>query len=204
MKDQKGFTLLEILVKKALRIKNKKLFLRGFTLIELLVVMTIIGILGGTVVVSSMRGLAQSRDARRIQELYQIANALLQYKIVNRYFPEEISNSELGCDSVGNGSWDVGNEALSGDDFLKPLVDEGFLHPLPKEWTGVTERVGGTQCTYRYQRAVDPCGCSGTYAILYAACETKHCPTGEKPDCCTWAEGSGDYDPYDIIIFLKE
>ncbi len=176
---------------------------KGFTLIELLVVITIIGILAGMVVLSSVRGTAQARDARRIQELYQIANALLQYKSVNKQFPAGADDAVLGCDTLANGPWDVGNEAAPGNPFIQSLVDEEFLAPLPREWTGVQDP-WGTQCTYRYQKAVDPCGCTGTYAILYAACETKHCPTGEKPDCCTWAEGSGDYDPYDIIIFLKE
>lgn len=174
---------------------------KGFTLLELLVVIAIIGILAGTVINSSIKGAAQARDARRIQELYQIAHALQQYYTVNDQYPENTDSGDVGCWS----NWDAGS-ILNGEDdsFIKPLVDEGFLHPLPIERkpTGSSD---WEQCSYRYMRVIDPCGCSGTYAVLYATCETDKCPMGERPACCTtWGEGAGDNDPYDITIFLKE
>ena len=178
---------------------------RGFTLIELLVVISIIGILAGTIVVTSIRGLAQSRDARRVQELYQIAHALQQYYTVYGHYPDNTdTDSDLGCWS----NWDGGNEANNPDDFIKPLITEGFLNNIPKEWTDVKDGLG-TQCTYRYERTQNPCDgqCPGWYAILYAACETDHCPVGERPSCCdgsSWGEGAGANDPKDIAIFLEE
>jgi prepilin-type N-terminal cleavage/methylation domain-containing protein len=175
---------------------------KGFTLIELLVVMAIIGILASTVVMGSIKGAARSRDARRIQELYQITHALQQYYTVYGQYPDNTdTDPDLGCWS----NWDGGNEANNPDDFIKPLVDEGFLSKIPKEWTDLKD-AWGTQCIYRYGRFQDPCGCSGTYAVLYATCETNKCPTNERPACCdsSWGEGYGENDPYDIVIFLKE
>ncbi len=179
---------------------------KGFTLIELLVVIGIIGILGGVVLTSSISGAPQSRDARRIQELYQIAHLLQQYYTVYGQYPDNTdTDPELGCWSVGDsGWWDGGNEANEPDDFIKPLIQEGFASKIPKEWTNIKDG-WGTQCVYRYGRFQNPCGCSGTYAVLYAACETDKCPTNERPACWTGCgEGTGDNDLRDILIVLKE
>ena len=178
---------------------------KGFTLIELLVVIAIIGLLAGTVMLSSIRGVAQSRDARRIQELYQVARVLQQYHTIYEQFPDNTDDdTAFGC-SV---NWDAGNLANDPDDFIKPLLDEGFLTQIPKEWTSVKD-AWDSSCLYRYMRIQDPCdgNCQGYYAILYSACETNQCPVGERPSCCdgsSWGEGTGNNDPYDITIFLKE
>ncbi len=187
---------------------NKSLFsakdrlLTGFTLLEILIVIAIIGLLAGVVVVNSSRGMEQSRDTRRIQETYQIAHALMVYYANNKKFPDNTDN-----DYVRNSAqWDTGNKASQPDDFIKPLVDSGTLEFLPLEWAGARDPQG-TQHTYRYSKVVNPCGCVGTYAILYTACESAICPIGERPACCTdigWTEGSGVYDKSDIIIFLQE
>jgi prepilin-type N-terminal cleavage/methylation domain-containing protein len=179
---------------------------KGFTLIELLVVIAIIGILAGTVVISSIKGAARSRDARRVQELYQITHGLLLYYTTYDHFPDT-PDADVGCNFYGI-SWDEGNEVVGPDDpFIKPLSDEGFLSRVPKEWTG--SQVNGKSCVYRYAKVQNPCDgqCPGNYAILYAACETDKCPVGERPSCCdgsSWTEGAGADDPYDITIFLKE
>ena len=175
---------------------------KGFTLIELLVVIAIIGVLAGVVLLTSIKGTAQSRDARRVQELYQIANALQQYYTVYGQYPDNTDTGDVGCWS----NWDAGNEVNGPDDpFIKPLIDEGFLSIVPKEWTNIRDG-WDSQCTYRYMRVQNPCGgCTGWYAVLYAACETNKCPVQERPECCTsGGEGAGDNDPYDIAIFLKE
>ena len=182
--------------------------LTGFTLLELLVVIAIIGILSSALVVNSIQGAARARDARRVQELYQIANALLQYYSINEEYPDNTDSGDIGCWS----NWDAGNIVNGeGDPFIKPLVDEGFLTFLPREWKDVRDPHNNSQCTYRYQRMTDPCGgdCEGTYAILYAACETKYCPINERPNCCTLSssgdgEEPGIHDRRDIAIFLKE
>lgn len=178
---------------------------KGFTMIELLVVIAIIGILAGTIISSSIRGTLQARDGRRIQELYQVAHGLQQYYTIYHQYPESNDSDDPDCNIHGL-TWDAGNTVLNDPEgFIKPLVDEGLLNPPPEEWTGVTVR--GESCIYRYKRVTNPCdgNCSGTYAILYAACESNQCPTGEWPSCCigtSW--DSGDNDSYNIAIFLKE
>jgi len=183
----------------------KKQKQKAFTLLELLVVMAIIGVLSSVILVTTMRGLEQSRDARRIQEVYEIARALQVYHSQFNKYPDNTDTGDVGCWL----NWDAGN-AVNGenDTFIKPLVDEGILEDVPREWTDLKDG-WGSQCTYRYMKAVDPCDgkCKGTYAILYAACETDDCPVNERPSCCdgsSWQEGTGDNDPKDITIFLKE
>lgn len=185
---------------------RKNFFQKGFTLLELLIVILIIGILTSVVVMSSIKGAAQARDVRRAQELYQIAHALqLYYSAYNQYPPNTDTDPDLGCWA----EWDGGNLANGENDpFLQPLIDKGFLSTVPKEWRDIKDG-WGTQCTYRYTRVVNPCDgqCPGTYAILYGACESSKCPTGERPACCegsSWGEGGGENDPRDIAIFLKE
>ncbi len=181
---------------------------KGFTLIELLVVISIIGLLAGTIVVTSQRGMEQSRDSRRIQELYQVAQSLQLYYTANGIYPDATDLNDPNC-TIHGVVWDAGNLKLGNDDFIKPLIDENFMGNIEtKEWLNITDAFG-SDCIYRYAKVEDPCdgNCSGTYAILYAACESNDCPVNERPVCCdgsSWQEGTGDNDEKDITIFLKQ
>ena len=182
--------------------KIEKKISRGFTLIELLVVIVIIGILAGFVINTSIKGAARARDAKRMDELNQIARALKLYYTDHHQFPDNTDSGDVGC----WGNWDAGNTVNGPNDtFIAPLIQEGYINKVPIEQSGIKDG-WGSQCTYRYMRVKNPCcGCTGTYAVLYAACETDKCPTNERPPCCTcWGEGSGSRDPRDITIFLKE
>ncbi|MEK7104156.1 MAG: prepilin-type N-terminal cleavage/methylation domain-containing protein [Patescibacteria group bacterium] len=181
---------------------DKKLSI-GFTLIELLVVIAIMGVMAGTVLLASSRGLDQARDARRIQEAYQIATALKMYQTTYNVLPATNDINDSGCLIYGV-NWDKGNSQDGADDFLKALEDEKFMSPAPREW-----RSDMAGCTYRYAKAVNPCDgqCVGTYGILYVACESNKCPVSERPDCCngsSWTEGTGEADKSDIFIFTKQ
>lgn len=184
---------------------NSKIFSKskaGFTVLELLIVIVIVGILAGTLIFVLIQGAAQSRDARRVQELYQIGHALQQYYTVYGEYPENTDSGDIGC----WGNWD-GGSILNGEDdpFIQPLIDEGFI-AAPLIERNPTGSTNWEKCSYRYMKVDNPCcGCSGTYAVLYGVCETNRCPTNERPACCTcWDEGAGINDPRDIIIFLKE
>ena len=66
---------------------NKK---RGFTLIELLVVVAIISLLASIVFASLSTARAKGRDARRMEDLHQIAIALELYFDDNGYYPSDL------------------------------------------------------------------------------------------------------------------
>lgn len=180
---------------------NKK-FSIGFTLIELLVVIAIMGILSGAIMLSSLKGLSQARDARRVQEVFQVASSLTMFYTTYGYYPTTTDTND-SCDFYGV-PWDRGNAIDASDEFIKSLEIENFMTPTPKEW-----RSNMPGCTYRYAKVNNPCDgqCVGNYAILYAVCETDKCPINERADCCdgsSWVEGAGNADKYDITIFLKE
>ncbi len=71
---------------------------KGFTLIELLVVIAIIGLLASIVLVSMGGVRGKARDAKRMQELNQIAKAVQLYWSDNGYYPKEAdgANGEVG------------------------------------------------------------------------------------------------------------
>ncbi len=185
-------------------------YLRGFTLIELLVVIAIIGLLSSIVFASVNSVRAKARDTRRIADLNEIRKALDLYYADHGQYPDNTDNGDQGC----WWNWD-GGSLLNGanDPFLQPLVDGGYLTKVPVEQYPdviVGNATGGSrkwrECSYRYMRVTNPCGCQGTYAVLYAVCEiTSMCPRNERPACCSgWGEGAGYWDPRDYTIFLKE
>jgi prepilin-type N-terminal cleavage/methylation domain-containing protein len=149
------------LISKELNMYQKK---EGFTLIELLVVIAIIGVLASLVLVS-MRGLrARARDARRLEDMRQIVNALQLYHSNHEAYPGPTSSygeSESVC-----GGWDSSNtdNDADGKPFIEPLVDEGLM-VVP-----VDPVSGGTCAGYRYYRySAGSYGCNsnrGAYFVL--------------------------------------
>jgi len=178
---------------------------KGFTLLELLVVMAIIGILAAVVMVNFASGSREARDARRVREVYQIGHALQMYYSSQGEYPDNTDSNDADCDLHGV-TWDKGHFDLGVDDFIKPIIDEDIVTVIPVELDDITDP-SESDCLFRYAKVVDPCGCEGTYAILYAACEGNQCPIEGRPSCCTdagWFEGTAEFDPYDIFIMLKE
>ena len=77
------------------------LFSRGFTLIELLIVIAVIGILSSVVLVSLNTAREKARDAQRVANVNQIANAIALYELDNSVPP-----GEDGVEYVnGNPEW---------------------------------------------------------------------------------------------------
>lgn len=88
---------------------------QGFTLIELLVVIAIIGFLA-TIILASLNNVrAKGRDAQRFENIQNIINALALYQATHNGIP---------CHTYYD---------QNDPDFLKPLVDEGFLPVIPKD-----------------------------------------------------------------------
>jgi type II secretion system protein G len=63
------------------------MYVRGFTLIELLLVIAIIGVLTSIVLVSLGGAREGGRDARRLSDIKQLANAIESYYLANGNYP---------------------------------------------------------------------------------------------------------------------
>jgi prepilin-type N-terminal cleavage/methylation domain-containing protein len=64
---------------------------KGFTLIELLVVIAVIAILAAVIIASTGNARVKARDARRLSDLDQLANAILIYYDKTSTYPANLS-----------------------------------------------------------------------------------------------------------------
>ncbi|MEN9921325.1 MAG: ral secretion pathway protein [Candidatus Parcubacteria bacterium] len=104
-----------------MKIKNQK----GFTLIELLVVVAIISLLSSVVMAALNDARARARDARRIEDLRQINNAIQLYIQDHGEAPEVDGGTHVSYSSHQNGGdWD--NLA----DMLRPYIKKMPVDPL--------------------------------------------------------------------------
>ncbi len=103
-----------------------KRFLKGFSLIELLIVITIIGILAVVFLPKITSGPERARDAKRISDVADIANAIEMYKqdIGNYPIKGAIANAEDFLPGV------------IGDYFDSGLVPEDPIDAQYYEYTG--------------------------------------------------------------------
>lgn len=106
---------------------------KGFTLIELLIVITILGILVGVLVPIIRVGeyQAQTRDARRVNDLLNLQTALIS-AMTNNDIELTDTTGCSACDSLSgtiaiDGTGWVKFRNLSGDGLL------GFIQNLPKD-----------------------------------------------------------------------
>jgi len=113
----------------------------GFTLLELLIVISIVGILLLTLYPTFQKSQVRARDARRIQDLNSIKQALELYKQDNGKYPPG-NVADMSCDSSvgaggtcgGPGGWcpcSATDWSASGD-ILGALVPK-YISKLPKD-----------------------------------------------------------------------
>lgn len=89
-------------LKRKMKQISDKLFASGFTLIELLTVIAIIGILSSVVLMNLNAARGKARDAQRVVNVNQIANAIALYQNDNRGVPP----GDNGVEYVnGNPEW---------------------------------------------------------------------------------------------------
>ncbi|HPM08708.1 MAG TPA: prepilin-type N-terminal cleavage/methylation domain-containing protein [Candidatus Pacearchaeota archaeon] len=190
--------------------------IKGFTLIELIIVIAIISLLAMIITYSIVGAQQKARDTKRIAELSDIGKAIGIYQSMNA--------GGLPAIDPGNiDHWDTG--CVGDNNFLNDLVIDGLAKTIPRS-TDIPDPSGfgypGAGC-YRYRyftpENLPPngvCGDGKAYGVLYTACESKTCPTGEiERDCPYWkdslgwkegwqsADGSKNIDNQVYMIFIK-
>ena len=95
------------------------LLVRGFTLLELLVVIAIIGLIASLTIATLSTARARSRDAKRLQDVKTIQNALNLFAATERVFPNPTATGGLCLTGV---------DAIS-----KLLIDADSLSSMPKD-----------------------------------------------------------------------
>ena len=124
----------------------------GFTLIELVVVILILAVLAGVLVPRVSSRLASARDARRLQDIHAIRDAVEQYYLDKGSFPAANSNAAFG-------GWDVSNDG----DLIPDLVAAGYLEDAPRD------PINDETYNYRYYlyaRSSYGCVGPGKYYVL--------------------------------------
>jgi prepilin-type N-terminal cleavage/methylation domain-containing protein len=125
----------QISVNKNLRANSQA----GFTLLEILVVMIIIGVLVGLGLSSFRTSQIKSKDAKRIADLDQIANALETYFNDKGYYPVDNENGQIKIffDSDDDGDIDEDDSAevvFWGDKFYDPAHETTiYMGNLPQD-----------------------------------------------------------------------
>lgn len=157
---------------------------RAFTIIELIVVIAVIAVLATVVLVSVNQYTAKARDARRKQDLTNIAKALVMYYGVNGNW---ISTGS-GCGSAGNGNgwFNYANGGSYPKSTAQCLVDAGFTA------TAIIDPTGGVSSTptsgFAYMKY--HCG-TPSAAYVYAKLETlPQSSTALDGTCCTTCDSS--------------
>lgn len=117
---------------------------KGFTLIELLVVISIIGTLSGMVMVAMQDMRAAARDARRRQDLAQIAKAVELYNLDNEHY--KIDNSGW-TDAATGVSCGCGWFSYEGGVNYPRSIARALVEDGGKVATIIKDPTGGTSCS---------------------------------------------------------
>jgi prepilin-type N-terminal cleavage/methylation domain-containing protein len=118
----------------------------GFTLVELLVVLVVIGILASIVLITFGNIQAKSRDAKRMADLQNIAEAIGSYRVK---FGNDISTGST-CGDGGNGNgWFNYTGGTYTKSILSCLTDASYLN----------------------QNVIDPFGCKTTSEAVSSTCK---------------------------------
>lgn len=193
---------------------------RGFTLIELLIVIAVLGVLATVVIIiiNPLQQFAKARDAGRISDITQIANALQAYYTINGKYPDNDSTGQTQSQAApancgwGGSLWNAGTTLLPlGHNFLQDLVTNGDLKTVPIErhpWIDNSRTISvpsdWTTCGYRYGKV----SCDGTtYAIIYTSLETpRPNPTQDQRSVCIQGWGWGEGAPNDLgyAVYLTQ
>ncbi len=110
--------------------KNRSL-IDGFTLVEVLVVIAVISLLSSIVFVNIEEGRAQARNAKKIQEVQQVKNAIELSRLESpNNFPGEPG------EVYQEGSSDTDKNGDGYEEIMQEFVDEGHLSAVPQSSDG--------------------------------------------------------------------
>ena len=173
----KSFTLLNNSTKSRIAARRH---LTGFTLIELLIVIAIIGLLSSLIISSINEVRARTRDAKRLEDLRQVASGLEMY--FNDHFHYPVYDSMVGCfDEVPS--------------FLSPEYIITPKDPLPHKYCYCykTDKSGLNYKSAAYleknkENALNDGGTANLYYEIYGGLEQinltdndlKRCPVPQK------------------------
>lgn len=104
------------LIYKMLFLQNNNNRKSGFTLVELLTVVSILSLLGSSVLVNFQDTRARARDVRRLEDVQAMLAALTLYYDADGHFP---------CVLAG--------ESSLNSDFLSSLVTRGYIDKIPRD-----------------------------------------------------------------------
>jgi len=150
---------------------------KGFTLIELLVVIAIIGLLSSVVLASLATAREKSRDARRVSDIRQIAQALELYFDDNEAYP---TCSTAFLDNQSN----CLTTALVGGGYLPSMPnDPQYGNDGSAQWGYDYEYFGGGK-VYNLRAALETAGISRTGNYPNGTT----CQDGSFP-VCSWYRG---------------
>jgi prepilin-type N-terminal cleavage/methylation domain-containing protein len=154
---------------------------RGFTLIELLVVIAIIGLLAAIVLASLNTARQKGRDAKRLADLKQIANAAAVSDNGNA------GTAFSGCTSIATGGAHV-STCTGGAPDLKSFVDPaGGSQGL---CAGALAAAGGAACDYTINQGA-----------LATAGKT---PTTQNFEVCAYLETGGSYNNSGTEVYITQ
>lgn len=134
----------------------------GFSLIELLIVIGIIGVLASFILISNGRSKVQSRDARRVEDIREIYNALqLYYTNVEDYPPDCSEPGYIGgCDKADQPYAGINSDSSSDLQFVQFLTPD-FLGNVSGD------PLNGAENFYFYSTDVEyPSGSGDFYHFL--------------------------------------
>ncbi len=157
---------------------------KGFTLLELLVVIALIGILASIVMVSLRRVRVEARDARRIDDLRTIADALERYAIDNGHYPRP---DQIDKD---NFNFDYSND----NEFLNILVPD-YLSSIPRGPINGSGSAPWEPGNYFYAYGAydgtqpNSSALPGTYYMLMTQLEDQNDPQSAQYTCGRWTGG---------------
>lgn len=134
---------------------------RAFSLLELVVSISILSILAAVALPHLTQHLASARDARRLQDVKNVKQAIDQYFLDHQAYPP--------VGTSGPGGWDVSTDG----DFIPALVQSGYLASVPMDPLNT-----GNYAYYYYVYPQGSYGCASEgefYVLGVKSFETADC-----------------------------